>query len=173
LRTWQWKARFYKILGIPWLAEVILISQEGLRSVLLFNSFVGIYKTVNYVMNFRRQHQQKRKEVINYSISFQTRIFFVRLFTVPGVRYSLSRYRGADKSLARPGRKQASVCVRMRWISFGACLAGKEARWQLASRCCWNRARPWHASETVSFLVGLRTYQHLGIFFNIHNIREY
>ena len=28
-------------------------------------------------------------------------------------------YRGADKSLARPGRKQANVSVRMAWISFG------------------------------------------------------
>jgi len=29
-------------------------------------------------------------------------------------------YRRADKSLARPGRKQANVSVRMAWISFGA-----------------------------------------------------
>ena len=29
-------------------------------------------------------------------------------------------YTGADKSLARPGRKQANVSVRMVWISFGA-----------------------------------------------------
>jgi len=28
-------------------------------------------------------------------------------------------YRGADKSLARPGRKEANVSVRMAWISFG------------------------------------------------------
>jgi len=28
-------------------------------------------------------------------------------------------YRGANKSLARPGRKQANVSVRMAWISFG------------------------------------------------------
>ena len=34
------------------------------------------------------------------------------------------------------------------------------------SRCCWNHARPWHASELVSFLVGLRTYQHPGIYSN-------
>jgi len=27
---------------------------------------------------------------------------------------------GADKSLARPGRKEANVSVRMAWISFGA-----------------------------------------------------
>jgi len=31
-----------------------------------------------------------------------------------------SKCRGADKSLARPGRKQANVSVRMAWISFGA-----------------------------------------------------
>jgi len=34
--------------------------------------------------------------------------------------------------------------------------------WHRASRCCWNRVSPWHASELVSFLVWLRTYQHAG-----------
>jgi len=28
--------------------------------------------------------------------------------------------RGADKSLARPGRKQSIVSARMKWNSFGA-----------------------------------------------------
>ena len=71
-------------------------------------------------------------------------------------------YKGADKSLARPGRKQANDSVRMAWISFGALLCRKKKKhwWQLASRCCRNRARSWHASELVSFLIGLRTYQH-------------
>ena len=32
----------------------------------------------------------------------------------------VSIYRGADKSLARPGRKQANVSVRMAWISLCA-----------------------------------------------------
>ena len=41
-------------------------------------------------------------------------------------------------------------------------LARKKTWWQLASPCWWNRARPWHVSELVSFLVGLRTYQHPG-----------
>jgi len=51
------------------------------------------------------------------------------------------------------------------WREFPSspCLAGKETWWQLASRCCWNRARPWHASELVSFLVGLKIYQHPGL----------
>jgi len=48
------------------------------------------------------------------------------------------------------------------WCEFPSapCLAEKKNWWQLTSRCFWNRARPWHASELVSFLVGLRTYQH-------------
>jgi len=38
------------------------------------------------------------------------------------------------------------------WRQFPSvpCLAGKETWWQLASRCCWNRARPWRASGLVS-----------------------
>ena len=66
-------------------------------------------------------------------------------------------YRGTDKSLARPGRKQTNVSVRMAWISFGALPCKKKKKtWQLASRCCWNRARSWDASELVSFLVGVK-----------------
>ena len=34
--------------------------------------------------------------------------------------YHNNIYGGADKSLSRPGRKQANVSVRMAWISFGA-----------------------------------------------------
>ena len=49
--------------------------------------------------------------------------------------------RGADKSLARPGRKQDNVYVRIAWISFGALPCKKKRTWwRLASRCCWNRA---------------------------------
>ena len=54
----------------------------------------------------------------------------------------------------------------MAWISFGA-LPRREKKnpwWQLASRCFWNRPRPWHASDLVSFLFGLKTYQHAGKF---------
>jgi len=90
------------------------------------------------------------------------------LYSVESGRYRTSQYdavfigtyKEADKSLARPGRKQANVSVRMAWISFGALPYKKKKSWQLASQCCWNRARPWHASELVSSLVGLRTYQH-------------
>ena len=50
----------------------------------------------------------------------------------------------------------------MTWISFGAlpCRKKKKTWWQLESRCCWNRARPWLSTERVSFLVGLRSYRH-------------
>ena len=77
--------------------------------------------------------------------------------------HTIWEYRGADKFLTGPGRKQANVSVRMAWISFGALPRRKKKTWwQLASRCCWNRARPWHASELVSLLVRLSTYQHPG-----------
>ena len=47
------------------------------------------------------------------------------------------------------------------WREFPSRLAFQEKKtWQLASRCCWNRARPWYASDLVTFVVGLRTYQH-------------
>jgi len=61
----------------------------------------------------------------------------------------------------RRSHVQPNVSVRMAWISFGAlpCRGGKKT-WQLPSRCCWNRALLCHASELVSFLVGLRTCQH-------------
>ena len=55
---------------------------------------------------------------------------------------SVEWYRGADKSLARLRRKQANVSARMAWISFGALPCRKKKTWwELASRCCWNRAR--------------------------------
>jgi len=57
------------------------------------------------------------------------------------------------------------------WREFPSApsLAEKKIWWQLASRCCWNNARPWHASELDSFLVGLRTYQH-PVYIKIANV---
>ena len=71
-------------------------------------------------------------------------------------------YRAAVKPLARPGNKQTNVSVRMARISFGALPCRKKMWWQLASRFCWNRARRWHASELVSSLVELSSYEHPG-----------
>jgi len=46
-----------------------------------------------------------------------------------------------------------------RWREFPSapCLARGAGGtwWRLGSQYCWNRVRPWHASELVSFLVGL------------------
>jgi len=66
-------------------------------------------------------------------------------------------HRGADKSLTRPGRKQANVSVRMAWISFGA-LPCKKNNLMTArvSMLLISRA------SLTCFLVGLRTYQHPG-----------
>jgi len=72
-------------------------------------------------------------------------------------------YSDADKSLARPEWNKLMFLSEWREFPSAPCLAGKKTWWQLASRCCWNLARPWHASELVSFLVGLKTYQHPGI----------
>jgi len=41
---------------------------------------------------------------------------------------SSTLYRGSDKSLDRPERKQANVSVRMEWISFGALPPGGEKK---------------------------------------------
>jgi len=43
-------------------------------------------------------------------------------------------YRGADKSLAQPGRKQANVSVRMVWICFGALPCKKKKIFDDSSR---------------------------------------
>ena len=63
-----------------------------------------------------------------------------------------------------PGQEGNKLIFCQNGMNFLRRLALQEKKtwWQLSSRCCWNRARPWHASELVSFLVGLRTYQHPG-----------
>jgi len=71
-------------------------------------------------------------------------------------------YRGADKSLAWPGRKQAYVSVRMAWISFGTLPCGGGGLYDSSRLDVVEITRPWHASKLVSFLDGLRTYQHPG-----------
>ena len=44
-------------------------------------------------------------------------------------------------TVAYDGACSPNVSVRMAWISFGALPCRKKTCWQLASRCCWNRAR--------------------------------
>ena len=64
-------------------------------------------------------------------------------------------YPGCRKSVVRQARKQANVSVRMACIFFKT-LPCRKTWWQFESRCCWNCARPWRASELVSFLVGAK-----------------
>jgi len=76
----------------------------------------------------------------------------------------MSNYSGADKSLARPGQKQANVSLRMAGISFGA-LPLQEIKPDDSSRLDVveiARVRDMLPS-LFFFLVGLRTYQHRGI----------
>jgi len=71
-------------------------------------------------------------------------------------------YRGADKSLAQPGRKQANVSVRMAWISFGALPCGGGGKLDSSRLDVVEIARVSDMLPSFSFLVGLRTYQHPG-----------
>jgi len=58
----------------------------------------------------QRPHEQRRR-LRGLSV-----LYFVYAKLVASYRL----YRGVDKSLARPGRKQTNVSVRMAWISFGS-----------------------------------------------------
>ena len=90
-------------------------------------------------------------------------------FTTDEITKYINKYnfyiRDADKYLARPGKKQANVSVRMAWIFFGALPCKEKKILDDSSRLdVVEIARvAWHASELVSFLVGLRTYQHFCI----------
>jgi len=71
--------------------------------------------------------------------------------------------RGADKSLARPARKQANLSVIKAWISFGALPCKKKIDDSSRLDVVEIARVPDMLPSFVSFLVGLRTYQHPGI----------
>ena len=86
-----------------------------------------------------------------YTFSKELYYYYYYYYYIPEIRY----YQEGNK-----------LMFLSEWCEFpsATCLAGKKkTSWQFASRFCWNRARSWHASEPVSFLVRLRTYQHPGI----------
>jgi len=88
-------------------------------------------------------------------------MIFTSLYCRPLLK-SVTAYTGVLIS-PWPDQEGNKLMFLSEWHKFPSVpCAGGGAWWQLASRCCWNRARPWHASELVSFLVGLRTYQHRG-----------
>jgi hypothetical protein len=100
-----------------------------------------------------------------YCPETSVRIYNFTLRNSPEERSFLLRTGGSPKSLFSTVQGNKLMFL-WEWRAFPSapCLAGnKKPWWQLASRCCWNRARPWHASEPVSFLVGLRTYQYPGM----------
>ena len=77
--------------------------------------------------------------------------------------YRILQIRGADKFLARPGRKQVNVSVRMAWFSFSALpCRGKKNLMTASLSMSLKSLASLHASELVSFLVGLGSSQNLG-----------
>jgi len=61
--------------------------------------------------------------------------------------------RGADKSLARPGRNEANVSVRMAWISFGALVKWSRYRPGVAQRVGRGIALLFHDRCTRRWVV--------------------
>jgi len=72
---------------------------------------------------------------------------------------SMNQYTGADKSLSRPGRKQANVFVRVAWISFGA-LPCRKINVMTARVSMLLKSRASLTCFRACFLVGPRIYQH-------------
>ena len=85
---------------------------------------------------------------------------YIYIYTHTHTHIYIYIHRGAEKSLARPGKKQANVSIRMAWISFGA-LPCRNRNLMTARVSILLKSRAsLTCSELVSFLVGLRTYQH-------------
>ena len=88
---------------------------------------------------------------------------------------SIRKYKNADKSLTRTGRKQANVSVRMAWIFFGA-LPCREKKNLMTARFSMSlKSRASLTCFRARFPVELRTYQHPGYNENkqvtsLHNI---
>jgi len=72
------------------------------------------------------------------------------------------QYGGADKSLARPRRKQANVSLRMAWISFGALPYRKKYLMTARVSMLLKSRASLKCFRACSCLVGPRTYQHPG-----------
>ena len=72
-------------------------------------------------------------------------------FSAMGVYYFV--YRSADKSLSRPGRKQANVSVRMAWISFDA-LPCRKRNLMTARVSILLKSRPSQTCFRACFLPG-------------------
>ena len=83
------------------------------RSVTFLNldkddNFLGVWSGLGIIVQGKKFSSHER--VTNPDLPVHLRAVMVRR----------TKYRVTGKSLARPGRKQANVSVRMAWISFGA-----------------------------------------------------
>ena len=72
-------------------------------------------------------------------------------------------FRGADKSLAWPGRKQANVSVRMAWISFSALPCRKKELMTARVSMLLKSRASLKCFRTCFFPVALKSYQHPGM----------
>jgi len=99
--VWFWSLRYRA--NQPWLINFLWFRGTVLPQQILY--FPRSYSLHMHTFMSARQS------------SFHSLILFYLQSFYP---YKHLLYRGADKSLARPGRKQASISVRMVWVSFGA-----------------------------------------------------
>jgi len=70
------------------------------------------------VWRFRRRENSQNVAAVNYLILKIRHYNCSEKYSLQSTVYIM--YKSADKSLARPGWKQANVSVRKAWISFGA-----------------------------------------------------
>ena len=90
--------------------KVILIYKISFFLILTSTSEIKNYFEKRFVLFARHVLHSQSHQSHNFTeIRGNIRLSFIRF----------AMHRGADKSLARPGRKQANVSVRMAWISFG------------------------------------------------------
>jgi len=99
-----------------WLADQKLCSQllrfECLVRFATCRSFSNSEQLSNFIISYLRN--------TFYAVNFCNVFYWLPLLLNTPLTYS-----GAEKFLARPGRKQSNISVRMAWISFGALPCGK------------------------------------------------
>jgi len=135
---------FFRITASTWIASFIVRILSSLAP-----SAFSLHSLINFLVSGHVNAELSCTNPIRTELCRQT-VLSSTQFPFTGV-------------LIKPDQEGNKLMFLSEWCEFPSapCLAGKQKTWwQLASWCCWNRARPRHASELVSFLVWLRTYQH-------------